>query len=175
MKIGIMISIAVLTAMIGLAAADIKPTGAVMGVSQSGSDTLFPTSDVYIKAVNLQPNMVFSWKIYDMNAAGCSVIQGIGCGTLVNSGNSGSSTTDSNGDIGPNSGPPFFPTGFSIPNGDFAGHPYKLVVYVGSTTPANAFYTKVDSLAPVPELSPIILVSAGLLGMVLVLRKYKRN
>lgn len=74
---------------------------------------------------------------------GCvSPIPGIGCGTLVNSGSGG--TTNGDGLISPP-----YPTGWSIPDGDYAGHNYKLIVTFGANDePYATFYTKVDTLLP---------------------------
>ena len=171
MKIGI-ITIMILAAMSGLAMADPQP-GAVMAVDQNGLDKFYPTTEVYIKGVNLEGNTAFEWDIYDMDVT-CppeTVKQGIGCAKLLKHGSGG--TTSSDGSI-----TPYQDSGWAIPNGDYAGHPYKLVVKVGPTDqnqhPAPAlFYTKIDSFEPIPEIATIGLVSAGLFGLVL-LRKYKK-
>lgn len=169
MKTCIAMAIVAMIAMTGLAMADKQP-GAVMASDVNGEDTnVFPTTPIYIKGHHLVPNTAFSWEIYDMDAGCTQTIPGIGCGTLVNSGSGG--TTDANGDISPP-----YPTGWSIPNGDYSGHDYKLIVTFGpNESPYANFYTKVDTLIPVPELSTIILMSAGLLGIFLIARKYKKS
>lgn len=167
-RIGIA-TIVILAAMLGLAAGDPQP-GAVMASDISGDDTnLYPGIDIYIKGHHLAPGAAFSWEIYDMEAGCVSPSPGIGCGTLVNSGSGG--TINSDGTISPP-----YPTGWNIPDGDYNGHKYKLVVTIGPNDPEYAeYYTKVDSLAPVPELGTIALVSAGIVGLLLVSRKYRKD
>lgn len=168
MKKVISIAIVLLIATIGIATAD-KQTGAVMASDINGDDTnIYPETDIYIKGVNLAPDTSFSWEIYDMDAGCTTSIPGIGCGTKVNESSGGS--TNGDGDISPP-----YPTGWSIPNGDYSGHDYKLIVTFGpNDSPYATFYTKVDTLTPVPEIATIGLVSAGLVGLFLVARK-RRN
>jgi len=163
------IAIVLLIATIGTVAADKQP-GAVMASDVNGDDTnIYPTTPIYIKGHHLAPNAAFSWEIYDMDAGCTESIPGIGCGTLVNSGSGGS--TNGDGDISPP-----YPTGWNIPNGDYSGHDYKLIVTFGpNDTPYAGFYTKVDTLVPIPELSTIALTSAGILGLFLVVRKYRNK
>lgn len=167
MKYKILVIIATLVAMIGFAAGEPQP-GAVMASDASGDDVnLYPGTAIYIKGHHLAPNSPFSWEIYDMDAGCVTPIPGIGCGALVNSGSGG--TTDGGGLISPP-----YPTGWSIPNGDYAGHDYKLIVTFGpNDEPYATFYTKVDTLLPVPELSTVALISAGLIGLFFVSRKYR--
>lgn len=169
LKYKILAIVAILIAIIGPAVGDKQP-GAVMASDVNGDDTnIFPGTDIYIKGHHLAPNSPFSWEIYDMDAGCVNPIPGIGCGTLVNSGSGG--TTDGNGDISPP-----YPTGWSIPDPDYNGHDYKLIVTFGpNDSPYATFYTKVDTLIPIPELSTIALVSAGIVGLFLVSRRYKKN
>ncbi len=167
MKIGIVMTIAVLIIMTGVAIADKQP-GAVMAVNSEGLDQFYPTTDVYIKGVNLAPNSPFTWDIYDMDVT-CPpgvVRQGIGCSVLLHSGTGG--TTDGSGEI-----TPYQNAGWSIPNGDYQGHHYKLVVTIDPSGSQYAdVYTKVDSFAPIPEADTVVLTSMGIFGILLISRKY---
>lgn len=170
----ILIGILVLMAMAMPVMAGNAQPGKVMACDSTGDDiNLYPGTDIYIKGDITDkppPNVAFSWEIYDMEA-GCpgGSIPGIGCGTRVSSGAGGS--TDANGDIWPP-----YPTGWSIPEPDHAGHKYKLIVTFGPTNDPHFanFYTKVDSFEPIPELATIALTSAGLLGIFLISRRDRK-
>lgn len=159
----------ILIAMIGTVNA-LLPRGAVMAVDVNGDAVnLFPGTPIYIKGVNLAPNELFSWKIYDMEDPSCVSQPVIGCGVEVNSGVSDPRRTDTGGDIKN----PYEPSGWSIPDPDFAGHNYKLIVTIGYDRGVTEFYTKIDSLEPIPEFNTAILTSIGMLGLIFVSRRYK--
>lgn len=171
MKIGIVMTIAVLIAMTGVAVADKQP-GAVMAVNSGGLDQFYPTTDVYIKGVNLAPDSPFTWAIYDKDVT-CppeSVLgPEIGCAKLLHSGTGG--TTDGSGEI-----VPYQDAGWSIPNGDYKGHHYKLIVTIDPSSPKYAdVYTKVDSFEPIPEASTMVLTSMGIFGVLFISRKYGKK
>lgn len=170
MKYSTYISIAIiLIAMIGTTNA-LLPVGAVMAVDINGDAVnLFPGTSIYIKGVNLAPNELFSWEIYDMEDPSCVPRPVIGCGVEVNSGVSDPRRTDTGGDIKD----PYHPAGWSIPDPDTPGHKYKLMVTIGYDKGVTEFYTKIDTLEPVPEFNTAILTSIGILGLIFVSRKYK--
>lgn len=170
MKIGIVIVIMILTIMSGLVMAQPQP-GAVMAVDQNGiDDKFYPTADVYIKGVKLEGNTAFVWDIYDMDVT-CppeTHKEGIGCSKLLWHGSGG--MTSSDGSI-----TPYQDSGWAIPDGDVIGHPYKLVVTIGPTNqdqhpPPALFYTAKDSFEPIPEIATVGLVTAGLIGIVLLIQ-----
>lgn len=175
MKIGkiVLIVMLVLTVVTIPAVAPNAQPGKVMASDSTGDDkNLFPGTAIYIKGDVTDkppPNVPFSWEIYDMEDPNCQTIPGIGCNTKVNSGSNG--MTDANGDISPP-----HPTGWSIPQPDYQGHKYKLIVTFGPTNDPHFanFYTKVDSFNPIPELATIVLTSTGLLGIFFISRKYRR-
>jgi hypothetical protein len=161
--------------MTGLAAAPPSP-GGVQACDSTGDDVnLIPGTLIYYKGVNLVSNSATSWQIYD-KAEGVTVfcppdpinpVPGMGCAKLLASGSGG--PTNSDGDISPPT-----PTTWSISAGDFPGHPYRLLVTIGGNPePFREFYTKNDSFSPTPELGSIVLMSAGLFGLLLVSRKYR--
>lgn len=175
MKIWLITAIAVFITLSGPVMADKNP-GAVMAVDQNGvDDKLYPTTEIFIKGVGLLGDTAFEWDIYDM-AVTCppeTVDPGIGCSKLLKHGSGGMTSND--GSI-----TPYQDSGWSIPDGDYVGHPYKLVVTVGPTdqslhpTPA-LFYTKTDSFNPVPEASTMILTIMGIFGIFMVSRKYRQK
>lgn len=178
MKIGIVIIIVGLVAVTGIAMADKQP-GAVMAVDQNGLDQLYPTTEVYIKSSkNLAPSSPFTWDIYDKDVTcppGEVISPEIGCAKFLWHGDGGS--TNGNGEI-----IPYQDTGWSIPDGDYADHPYKLrvTIYpVSDPLQGNAeyadVYTKIDSFEPIPEMRTLILTSVGILGILLISRKYRRK
>ncbi len=173
MKIGISIAIVILTILLtGVVMADKQP-GAVMAVDQNGVDNkLYPTTEIYIKGVNLENNTAFKWDIFDM-AVTCppeTTQPEIGCAKLLYHGSGGMTAGD--GSISP-----YQDSGWAIPNGDYAKHPYKLLVTIGPTNqnqhPVPAlFYTKIDSFEPIPELPVVGLTAIGLFGLLLLRKKY---
>ena len=161
--------------MAGLAMAAPQP-GAVFATDSTGNPdaNLFPGTEIFVAGTHLVAGSSFDWDIYDMDVT-CppeTVYPGpVGCAKPLKHGTGGVIAAD--GTITPPKD-----SGWAIPNGAYANHPYKLVVTIGPTNqnlhpPPALFYTKVDSFAPVPELATGILVSAGLLGLVLVRRKHK--
>lgn len=178
MKLGTKIVVAILTLLIsitGIVTADPQP-GAVFATDSTGNRdaNLFPTMEIYITGIQLVGGSDFEWAIYDMAPTVPCINYGpeIGCGLLVNSGTGGHVNTD--GTIDPPKD-----SGWIIPNGDYAGHPYKLAVTIGPTDqklhPAPAlFYTKIDSFEPVPELKTMGLMSVGIIGLVLLVKRYKK-
>lgn len=140
-----------------------SPTGAVFAVNSAGNDIdLHPTTEIYIYGHTLANNTQFSWKIYDMATGGQ--------GTLVNSGSGGMINSD--GKI-----IPYQNSGWSIPDGDYVGHPYRLKVKIGPLDEEcdREFYTKVDSFEPIPEASTMVLASMGIFGILFISRKYGKK
>lgn len=173
MRFGIKIfAVVAIMSMIGPAMAQ-QPTGAVMATDSTGNPdaNLFPGTVIYIVGHHLLADAPFRWEIYDMDAGcGGNPLPGpIGCGTLKSSGSGGTVNPDRT------ISPPF-PTGWNLPEPDYNGHQYKLVVYIGTgpdQLPFATFYTEVDSFAPVPEAATIVLTSAGIFGILLISRKYR--
>jgi len=165
----IMIALA-MTVMIGLAEAASQP-GGVQACDINGDDEhLTPGTLIYYKSNgNLVGSSSTSWEIYDKDVT-CppeTVTPEIGCAKLLKSGSGGSTNPD--GSISPP-----IATTWSIPSDDYPGHHYRLIVTIGPNAGNyEEFYTKNDSFEPVPELNPMLLTSAGLLGIVLVSRKYR--
>ncbi len=168
--------ILVVITMVGLATAQPPPdvpTGAVMATDSTGNPDaeLYPGTAIYIVGHTLLEGAPFRWEIYDMDAGcGGNPLPGpVGCGTLVSSGSGG--TVNADGTISPP-----FPTGWNLPEPDYNGHAYKLIVEISTGTaqqPFTTFYTKVDSFDPIPEIATAGLVTVGLFGLVM-LRKYRK-
>lgn len=173
-----MVIIAILFASITSATA--QPTGAVFATDSTGNPdaNLYPTTAIYISGHHLTADTPFIWKIYDKGTKtggdppGCTVIsEKVGCAIELAGGSGGKTTLD--GLISPP-----YPTGWSIPNGIDDGHKYKLWVKFGpipEDEEEDDFYIKIDSFAPVPEASTMILTTMGIFGIFLASRKYRQK
>lgn len=170
-KINTIIAMLILIFMSGLTSADPNAQpGAVFATDSSGDDeNIYPGTAIYITGHSLTHETPFRWEIYDMEAD-CpgGTIPGVGCGEKLSEGSGGS--TNDEGYITPP-----YPTGWSIPEPDYGGHDYKLVVTFGPVDECHyaEFYVKKDSFDPIPEIATAGLLTLGILGLV-ILRKYKK-
>lgn len=145
-------------------------SGAVFAVNSTGyrSDFKLAGTAIYIDGQQLPNGATFTWVIRDMDVLGPG-------GEIKASGSSGNTTTVNLGDSQDAHIFPYFPTGWTIPNGDYNGHKYRLDVTFGATQ-MSASFTKKDSFeTEIPEFPTVALPIAAVIGLVFFFQHKKKK